>query len=395
MKQISTLLFSLFLVPSAIGQVADGFYRVKNVTSDRYLYVTDNEGYARLEGTDLVHDLDAVVLRKGLEHAITDPSSVIFVKRSGSTNIYDLFCQGTSVKEMAGGHSIMVDPKSGYYTVGTKEKGISAYLGDATTNSYQYGRIDTKASEKYNLWNPISVDAKSDNYFAVQPEIEANGSYYASFYASFGFQPSSADMQVFCISKVDEKNGLVCLSELSGIIPNSTPVIISSNSNQVSDNRLDLIYSASKLTEKNKLSGNYFNYDNQFLADGFIPEARPGYEKYYKYSVKHHNSQTKYDPSTMRLLGLSPEGKLAFIKFSAADCPYLPANQAYLKVSSNAPDCFLVLSESEYNASTSIDSIVLDDDSELTFDLLGKRVDKSTKLPAGIYIIGGKKTIIR
>lgn len=394
MRNYFTLLLSLSLFCPAIGQVADGYYRVKNIGSDRYLYVTDNKGYAKIVGTDLVYDLDAIVLRKGIENTITDPSSIIYVSRQGSTNMYDLFCQGTSVKKMADGHSIMIVSKSGYYTVGTTEKGFNAYLGDVTTNSYQYGKIGTMAKDNFNLWNPIPVSAGSDNYFAISPNIKVEDTYYTSFFAEFGYQPTNTSTQVYTISMVDEENGLACMSELKGVVPNSTPVIISSISDNVSENRLELCYSNSKVSG-NKLSGNYLCYNNQFLSDGFIPEAKPGFEKYYKYSVKSHSSQTKYDPTTMRVLGVTPEGKLAFIKLSSSECPYLPANQAYLTVSSSAPDQLLVLSESEYKALTSIDNLTVDENDVLTFDLLGKRVDKSNKLPAGIYIIGGKKTIIR
>lgn len=395
MKKILFLTLGIASCATSFAQVADGYYRVKNVGSDRYLYVTDNQGYARLQGTDLVHDLDAIILRKGLDNCITDPSSILYVKRNGTTNKYDLYSQGTSVKEMAEGHTIMIDPKSGYYTVGTTEKGFNAYLGDVTTNNYEYGKIDTKAKDKFNLWNPISVKSSTDNYFAVNTNISYNSQYYTTLFADFGFQPAGKGMHVFSISKVDEANGLVCMTEINGIVPNSTPVIISSDTDVFSDNRLDLHYSKASLSVVNKLSGNYFNYNNQFLLEGKIPEAKPGYERFYKYSVKPHNSQKDYDPSTMRILGLTSDGKLAFKKMTKEECPYLPANQAYLVVSPNAPDNLLVLSEEEYNASTRIDVLDAGTKTAVTYNLLGKVVENTDNLPAGIYIIGGKKMVIR
>lgn len=395
MKKILFLTLGIASCATSYAQVADGYYRVKNVGSDRYIYVTDNKGYAKVSGTELICDFDAIVLRKDLENCITDASTILYVKRNGTTNQYDLFTQGTSVKQMADGHTITINPSSGYYTVGASEKGFNAYLGDINTSNYQYGIIETKSKDKYKLWNPIPVKSSSDNYFAVNAEIPYNSQYYTTLYADFGFQPVNKGMHVFSISKVDETNGLVCMTEIDGIVPNSTPVIISSDTDVFSDNRLDLHYSKASLSVVNKLSGNYFNYNNQFLMEGKIPEAKPGYERFYKYSVKPHNSQKDYDPSTMRILGLTSDGKLAFKKMTKEECPYLPANQAYLVVSPNAPDNLLVLSEEEYNASTRIDVLDAGSKTAVTYNLLGKVVENTDNLPAGIYIIGGKKMVIR
>lgn len=389
-----SLLFLLLVASSSLSaQVADGFYRVKNVGTERFLYITDDNGWAKLEGAALKHDLDAIVLRKGLEYAITDPSSILYVQREGSTNNYNLFSQGTSLKSMTSGKPIEIKPNAGHYTVGATQSGFSANLGDVTSAAFgQYGKIDTKASKKNNDWDALPVSSSSDNFFALKPSVEANGMAYTAFYAAFGFTPASDGMHVYYISKVDPKKAAVCLVELTGIIPGSTPVIVSSPSTDVAKNKLNLNNNGGALSAKNNLAGVYFNHSNQFLIDGKVPEAEPGYEAFYKYSVNLHTNRKAYDPQTMRVLGKSSDGKLAFVK---ASIDYLPANQSYLVVPAGSPDCLVVLSESEFNSISSIDEVDFDSSADEIYNLLGKKINNNGSLPSGIYIINGKKTVVR
>lgn len=389
-----SLLFLFLLASSSLSaQVADGFYRVKNVGTDRLLYIADDNGWAKLEGMALKHDLDAIILRKGLENAITDPSSILYVQREGSSNNYDLFSQGTSLKTMTSGKPIEILPQAGHFTVGATQSGFSANLGDVTSAGFgQYGRIGTTAKNNSNYWDALPVSSSSDNYFALQPSIEVNGVAYSAFYAAFGFSTASEGMHVYYVSKIDVNKSAVCAVELSGVIPNGTPVIVSSSSSDVSKNKLNLTNSNSSLSG-NKLAGVYFNHSNQFLIDGAVPEATPATQSFYAIKSLHpHTNHKAYDPQTMRVLGKSSDGKLAFVK---ASLDYLPANQSYLVVPAGAPDCLVVLSESEFNSISSIDEVDFDSSANEIYNLLGKKINKNGSLPSGIYIINGKKTVVR
>ena len=115
-------------------------------------------------------------------------------------------------------------------------------------------------------------------------------------------------------------------------------------------------------------------------------------------------------------MGLSPEGKLAYIK--DPDLKYLPANLSYLVVSKKAPDCLLVVDPKEYEELSKVElpeepeepeqpeqpeepeqpekigAIKIDPKDEV-YNLLGRKVAVNGNLRPGIYIINGKKTVIR
>lgn len=394
-KTLLIFLSFLFISTTLSAQyLADGFYRVKNAGTSRFLYLKDNKGHADIVGANVDADLDAILLRKGLEYSISDPSSIIYVSlKSKDKYEYDLSSQGTSIQKMTRRYVTIVQDRTvkTRYKVGATQSGITKYLGDHKQDTYEYGYLDLSSGAPYNQWDPVAVDASSDNYFGLVPSVEANNQKYAPFFAEFGFKPaSSSGMAVYYISAINEQKGIVCMKELTGSVPNNTPVFVECSSSNASDNRLSLENNTSKISG-NVLVGNYFNSSNQFLVEGRIPEAPAGKEKYYKYSVQLHVNQTPYNPSTMRVLG-EKDGKLAYIK--ATDLDYLPANQSYLKVSENAPDCLFVLPESEYNA-LGIESMEADNESPVIYNLLGKPVSANGSLAAGIYIINGKKTVIR
>lgn len=417
MKKTLVILLAFFSFSSSLfAELKEGYYRVKNAASDRYIYLTDDKGSVEISGANVSHDLDALVLRKGLDYTISDPGSIIYVSKTGGTNEYDLSSQGTGIKKMTN-RIVTIAPRGSYYTVGATQAGITKYLGDRYPVDNQYGIVGTDAKAEANLWEAIPLDANTNNYFGLVPSVAANGQNFAPFYAEFGYELASEGMQVYCISKMDERRGIVCLEEISGAIPNNTPVIVGCSSNDASNNKLSLINSSTKLETKNILSGNMFNYSNSFLKEGRIPEAPDGKEAFYVYDVTAHTNQTAYNPETMRVLGLSPEGKLAFVK--DPDLKYIPANQSYLVVSKKAPDCLLVVDPSEYEELSKVDlpeepeepenpetpeepeqpekigAAKIDPLKDEVYNLLGRKVAVNGKLRPGIYIINGKKTIIR
>lgn len=391
MKKSLLIFFSCVSLTFSLSAqyIADGYYRVKNAGTERYFYLTDDKGHVDIKGANPDYDLDAILLRKGLDHAISDPSSIVYVSRKSGYE-YDLTCQGSGIQKMTGRLVTIRQDNSvkNRYSVGATQASITKYLADemnGTRDKYEYGIIGLKSTRPYNQWDAFELDASTDNYFGLVPSVEANNQLYAPFFAEFGFEPASSGMKVYCISEVNEEKGIVCMKELSGVVPNSTPVFVECGSSSASDNRLKLV--SNKATVKdNILSGNYFNFSNSFLREGKAPDTKN------KYSVQLHKNQVAYNPLTMRVLGVSPEGKLAYIKDSNLD--YLPANQSYLLVTENAPDCLLVLSEEEFKVS-SIEQLNSDSSDREVYNLLGKKVSSNRSLPVGIYIINGKKTVVR
>jgi hypothetical protein len=103
-----------------------------------------------------------------------------------------------------------------------------------------------------------------------------------------------------------------------------------------------------------------------------------------------HRNVKAYNPSTMRMLGTTEDGKPAFVK---SNISYLPANKCYLAVSSDAPDVLQIVTEAEY--ATGIHELNVSsttDDSKVIYDLQGRRVTAPKK---GLYIVNGRKVIIK
>ena len=113
----------------------------------------------------------------------------------------------------------------------------------------------------------------------------------------------------------------------------------------------------------------------------------------------------EFNQSTMRVLGVVDE-KLAFVADNSAalNKGYIPANKAYLPISSTfaavtANGIKLLLPE-EYAVATSISKITNEETSakEGIYTLTGVKVkedNNTNNLPRGIYIINGKRQVIR
>lgn len=333
----------LYNVPSSDVELQEGFYRVKNIGSERYVHVTDKVGHYNSSS----YDLDAIVLRKDINSStISDPASIIYVSSKGYGK-YDFRSQGISLYQLTGQYATIY-PTKGYYRVGaSKDNTFVHYLIDYNADpSNEYSSVNTNIQKntsttinkfEYFLWDAIPVDDES-NYFGIKPSVTIDSKHYAPFYAGFGFEAPS-NVEVFYISKMNESEGKVCLKKIVGDIPSHTPVIFASSSSSPSDNRLSLKNDDSNLNlgdSRNFLEGNMFSFDNSTI---------PG-------KNTDHNSRVSYNPETMRVLGIN-NNKLAFIRKSSDELPYLLANQSYLVVSPNAPNVIYVESEETYNGNTS------------------------------------------
>lgn len=372
MKTFFTLFAFFSLSSSLFAQVENGFYRVINATTDRYLYVYDDRGEA---STNKI-DIDAIYLRADLEYAISDPGSIIYVEKIGSS--YNFSSQGTSVYDIMGRYlSLREDSaKKGQYAVGAEVAGVRAFLSDKkASTSTGYGTISTD-SNGARFWVPIPVSSSSDNYFGVNPSVSAGDKYYAPFYASFGISPANNSTTVYYVSEF--KDCAVLLKEKTGTIAPSTPVIIECSSQSPADNVLDLEVSGSYISD-NLLSGVYFDTDNSNFINAVYGD---------------HKNQVSPTNNT-RLLSVNSNGKLCFSKTSLAS---IPANSSYLEVSSSANDDLVVFfNKDEYDAYnvSSLDELNSDATKNDIYDLLGKKVLNNESLPVGIYIIGGKKMVVR
>lgn len=372
MKQLFALFSSILFCSSMFAQVNSGYYRVQNSDTNRYLYVYDNTGYAKVvDGKSLDLDIDAIYLRAGLDNAISDPGSIIYFENKGGN--FNFYSQGTSSYSIIE-HYLTITERNGIFALGAEESGIRVFMTDDMSGTSGYGSIFiSKDGSKF--WNVIPVSSNSENYFGASPSVKVGDKYYGSLYADFAVSPVSSSTKCYAVKEFSDC--AVLLDEISGSVASQVPVIIEGASSSPSENKLDIVGSGS--APSNKLSGVFFNTNTR---TGDLVTRRT------------HINQVSVN-SSHRVIGVSASGELVFTKPNTST---LQANSAYLVVSSSAKDDLKVFfDKGEYDAynANSLDKIGTSSAEIETFNLLGKKITNTGNLPAGIYIIGGKKTVIR
>lgn len=393
MRRLYTfILFSSLSLANALAQygtgfVGNGYYRVHNFATDRYIYVTDNKDYYD-ESRD-AEDFQAIQLWKDAEKTISDPASVIYIRQYGDGS-FNLQSQGTGVKELTG-YSVKVDKKSnGTYEVSAKRGPVTKYLSDDRSNSNAQGVLGTSGTTKYRRWVVDKIETNhATNYFGVKPTIEYNGKFYQPFFAAFPFKTASPDMHVYYINKVAGHQAT--LQEIDGVIPDSTAVIIECASANPSDNRLEILPPSKEKLSGNQLKGVYF-------CNGDRPDEST-------------EAFTEYKAATMRLLTVSggklvlsnnaPERLQEIVHFDwdlYDDVNYtcIPANTCYMMANAGTPDVLNIRF-----VGVGIDEILAEkknNEAVGVYTLSGTQLRATNDvkgLPAGLYIVGGVKVAIK
>ena len=335
MKRFLLLAFGIVAVASSLyaQYTTDGYYRVRNRGSQRYIYLRDNTG--SYDMTRNVGDFGALQLWKGEEQTISDPSTLIYIKKK-SEQQFDLQGQGTGIYALVSRYvdvgQVTSGPFKGSYTVSATQSGVTKYLSDNEQANVDEGVLGTSGSSPYRNWDVFRVTPTDDaSFFGITPTVSVGAKYYFPFYADLSFSTYSAGMKVFTISKVDSELGLAVLSQVTGVIPASTPVLIECSSAQATANRLDLSRTSASPLAGNLLQGVYF-----------CTNKRP----------KSAASLTAFT-ADMRVLGVTSSGKLGFVSQSSnlvtySGVQYLPANQSYLPVASGSPAELTIVTEEEY-----------------------------------------------
>lgn len=315
MKSLITSAITIALAFGASAQVAtDGYYRVKNYTTNRYVYVMDNRGSLNFQATTA--DLGAIEVWMDPQKRITDPASIIYVKAlDNRRRSFDLLSQGTGVYEIISYPVSIFQKRNGAQEVYGTNSGLSRFIGDAAMDlNDDKGLITSQGRNEYHLWRflPLGTSTAGDaEYFGLEPELSLDGKYYTSFFASFPYGFASQGMEAYYVSKVFDN--LAAYKKVEGNVPAESAVIVRCSAQQPQNNVLNIGAEAQPLQD-NLLNGIYFeNYSNRTA----------------------HRNLTPYDPATMRVLGLTSEGKLGFV--TATGLENLPRNRAYLKVAAGSP----------------------------------------------------------
>ena len=340
---------------------ADGFYRVKNHKTERYISVIDNRGSVNLATSDA--DLGALKTVKPFETIVSDPSTIIYFKSVPSAKGYNLETQGVDTYSIIGYYVKMRESRavSGAYQAYAEAKGLVKYLSDEDWDGDE-GVVMTSGSSTRD-WYLLPVDAATDNYFGLTPSvaIAAEGAYYHTLYAGFANELVSEGMKAYYVDRVD--GGLAVWKEIEGgIIPEATAVIVKMASDKAANNRLQPLATTPASINGNLMKGVYFNNGSN-----------------------KHNNQKKFDANIMRVLGKLKDGSVGFV--APADLKFIPAE-------------IKLVSEDEYKILAGVEGVEADVKpfAKGIYSVCGVKLsdDAATlnQLPAGIYIVDGKKVVV-
>ena len=369
-RLIFAVIISIFCVFGAKAQLTDGYYHIKNATTGRYISINDTDpgNYKATQAGDV--NMGGIRTYINYDTVAVSPSCVIYIKSLGNGG-YDLVSQGSSLYNMAN-QKLAINITSsgnGTYKIHGTAQGITKYLSDGSPSGsdswMMNNRVDTQD------WIPIPINT-TDQFIAVRPDVKtADGQYFGTIRAGFSFRLVSEGMAAFYVSNAGGTG--FTMNQIEGdIVPAGIPVIIRCNSANIEDNKIEPVIGG-------------YTFDNPNWLEGV----------YCSISVAKHRNTTPYDQITMRLLGLSDKGELAFVKDVPAERlykeQYLMANKAYLKVNPGDAD---VMTHGGYTPEA-INSVKTDSNTTNIYTLTGIRLPDGVAPKAGIYIKNGKKIIIR
>lgn len=419
-KAILAAITALVASPALAQFSGDGFYRIKNKgAAQRYISIVND----RVDDTNKQVDvttpssfIDIQVYALGtVKDPVCDPGSILYltgkeiVSDSQTKSIQvSIQSQGMNTDKLTKDQKLQIVNDIYLFA---EYKGVALYLSD-TYESFLSdrdmnacivsGKTRRNLALDYANWDVIKVD-NTNEYLGVKPEIAVGGKYYTTLYTSFAYQLSDG-MKAYYIDQHKSLNIAEPAAEwieIGNKVPAATPVIIECSSNAPQDNKLMPLTDseASAKITGNELTGNYFCYI-KLKADGTENEEP-------KLGAQLKNV-VSYDANTIRVLG-TVDGKLALVP--AADNQlvitnrgkYLPANKAYFTIAASEAAAtekgIQILSSADYEvAITGIQDAVRDQSaaSQPVFTLEGVRVGNTTEgLQKGIYIVGGKKVIVR
>ena len=363
-----------------------GYYRVKNASSGRYMSLSDDHSRG-VDFNSCTADCGAMQTSKIMDNIYSDPGSIFYLDHIDGVS-YNVVGQGTSLHDIIN-YYIYISPVGSYYKIYQEQKGQRVTLSDLDDVEEDESYVATTGGKTTWYITPLNT---TDNYIGVKPTISVGDKHYAAVFAGYPYT-LGAGMKAYYINKVIENEGVVIIKELTGAIPAKTPVLIECSSTDISKNQITPVLNSDAVPSDNLAMGVYFCLGDRWSA--------------------HYNS-TKFDPSTMRVLSLNTYGNLAvststqnlktvMIEPRGADGKHLtvtaiPANSWYIPVSSSAPSELKLVTAEQY--ATGIKDITVKPASLYNvYTLEGVQIKKNatsiSDLHPGIYIINGKKVVIK
>lgn len=376
MKKIITAILALIAIPTIAQITGDGYYRIQNNGSERYITITDNV-LNNISTSSTIIDYGNITTWYW-DNIKSNPASIIYIKAVGSE--YDISAQGISVHDITGGKAYVQlnqrgSDKSIYLIQASATQGgvsVSKTLYDGSTkDEYDYVNDDGKTTHQYWRIKPVNTD---DNYIGITPTVQTNDGWYGTIYASFPFKLVSSGMTAYYVDGV--QTGQFQLKEVTDEVkPAATPMIIKCSSNDAAQNKILPVDAATTAPTDNKLSGTYFAS-----------------------SLRNHVVRVEFDKNTMRVLGKDASGNLIFTEAESSyltKSKYIPKNTAYLYDASGLSGDYKLVSRDTFTGISNIESNPQPAATKGTFTLSGVPVDDNKALRPGIYIKDGKKVVIK
>ncbi len=374
-RVIISALVSILTPTLATAQLSgNGFYRVQNNASQRYITINDDI-IGQVNTSSTTADLSNIVTWRGFDYVKSNPASIIYIESVSGK--YNLSAQGTSVYKIAGGRAYVdiKDKGDGTYSFSVSYSGAQVYLYDDTKSNDKGGVRQSSSNQDYRYWKLLPINT-SDNYLGLQPTVQVGDDYYGTLYADYAFKRVSDGIKIYYINAEDE--GRCRLKEItSEVIPAATPIIFKCSSNDPAQNMVMPVTDETEKPTDNYLAGTYFAS-----------------------TTNKHKEFVEYDDATMHVLGVGADGQLSFVTAKSADLvndgQHIPMNTCWLRLFNNLTGEFTVLDESQYAGISTINT-----DKEIgtskqgTFSLSGVRINDSRQLKPGIYIQNGKKMVIK
>ena len=403
----------------AAAQPESGYYRVHSGINNHYVtIVTDKIDQTNYDAVKRGGGGSVYALRfKKLEEVISDPGSIIKINKQSEG--YVLEGQGMNTKTLTTLYLQMRNrvgsetaPEGAWWLYGT-QSGTTRYLFDSKgkydTEVNSEGKlmdytylycVGNQTSGNYMISNPCSrwyfepID-NSKQYFGITPEsdITVDGKYYTTVYCGFPFE-LGAGMKAYYVTGLEADNPDAITREIEdGIVPANTPVIIECSSLDAADNKVtvsaEVDAKAANKMYSNSLKGVHFSYVMRDPVDGLTENTDMS-------ELKHAQP---YYANSMRVLGLSSDGKLALVKATdkKLNCTktnkYIRANTAYVQMSGLLETVYLSADGTAGISNVKTENAQSGD----IFNLQGQKVaTKGTsidELPNGLYIVNGRKVI--
>lgn len=374
MKKILLFLTSFLPLAAAAQLNGDGYYRIQNNASERYLTLKDNVINDEIDMSTASADVSNLRSWRGFDQVEANPASIFYVMNVGGYQ-YNLIAQGTSIYDITGGKKYLdiYDKASGaYYLFEVTSGGVAGHIYDSNDKAVR-GSITTKGEKAYMYWRllPVTTDA---NYIGLKPTVEAADGWYGTIYASFPFKLNSSNVTVYYVDGVSA--GQFQLKQIeSEVIPAATPLIFKTNSNNPAQNKIIPLFVATTAPTDNQLSGTYYSSRN-----------------------RNHEAYVEFNASTMRVLGVDADKNLIFTADATGaltDKNDIPMNTCWLKVPDGLSGDFKLVDRSSFTAIRSIETSTKETIIKGTYTLSGVRVDNSKPLRPGVYIQDGKKIVIK